>query len=58
LSVIWRAIQPSSRLKLRADQATAYLRVPDESGPGNLKMLHECWPYELGWLLYAFSNYQ
>jgi|SRR6185295_621886 len=58
LSVIWRAIQPSSRLKLRADQASAYLRLPDESGPGNLKMLYECWPYELGWLLYAFSNYQ
>jgi hypothetical protein len=58
LSVVWRAIQPQSRLRLRAAQASAYLRLRDESGsPGPLKMLNECWPYELGWLLYAFSNY-
>ena len=58
LAVAWRAIQPQSKLRLRAAQATAYLRFPDESGsPGPLKMLYECWPYELGWLLYAFSNY-
>jgi hypothetical protein len=59
LCVAWRAIQPQSKLRLRAAQARAYLRLRDESGsPGPLKMLYECWPYELGWLLYAFSNFQ
>jgi hypothetical protein len=23
--------------------------------PRTLHVLHECWPYELGWLLYAFA---
>jgi len=58
LSVVWRAIQPQSRWRLRAAQAGAYLRLRDEHrSPGPLKMLYECWPYELGWLLYAFSNF-
>jgi hypothetical protein len=42
---------------MRADQALAYLRLPQELERNRrLRILHECWPYELGWLLYAFSN--
>lgn len=56
-SLIWRCILPQSRLQMRADQALAYLRLPQELERNRrLRILHECWPYELGWLLYAFSN--
>jgi hypothetical protein len=57
LSVVWRSILPQSRIQMRADQAMAYLRLPKELEKNRrLRMLYECWPYELGWLLYAFSN--
>lgn len=57
LSVVWRCILPQSRLQMRADQALAYLRLPQELERNRrLRILYECWPYELGWLLYAFSN--
>jgi len=56
-SVVWRCILPQSRLQMRADQALAYLRLPQELERNRrLRILYECWPYELGWLLYAFSN--
>jgi hypothetical protein len=59
-SLVWRAIRPASGFQRRAHQAKAYLRLADDSGqqPSNLKILFECWPYELGWLLYAFSNFE
>ena len=58
LSVVWRCILPQSRLQMRADQALAYLRLPQELERNRrLRILYECWPYELGWLLYAFSRW-
>jgi hypothetical protein len=51
--VIWRCIRPP--------KSTSYFRrVFDLGGqertPGTLRILHECRPYELGWLLYAFAG--
>jgi hypothetical protein len=55
--VIWRCIFRSRRSLGR------YLRAPGHSSgaiqhekPGDLKVLFECRPYELGWLLYAFAG--
>jgi hypothetical protein len=31
------------------------LNLPTDQTPRDLHILHECWPYELGWLLYAFA---
>ena len=55
--VIWRCqFRPTSQIKTyvkaafsRADAATTYEAKKD------LKVLFECRPYELGWLLYAFA---
>jgi hypothetical protein len=52
-SLVWRCIRPP--------KSTSYFgRVRDLAGqektPGTLRILHECRPYELGWLLYAFAG--
>jgi hypothetical protein len=39
------------------DEALAMLNVaPKPKTPKELHVLHECWPYELGWLIYAFAG--
>jgi hypothetical protein len=52
-SVIWRCICPPK-------SASPFRRVSalmgQESAPATLRVLHECRPYELGWLLYAFAG--
>ena len=52
-SVIWSCILPAEiEILLRTHLC------PDGKGDGrqNLSILHECRPYELGWLLYAFAG--
>ena len=54
--VVWRCIRPT-RSRRYFDQALSMLRMnPNEPAPEDLHVLHECWPYELGWLLYAFAG--
>jgi len=51
--IAWRCIQPP-----KANPYVAGLRVLMRKGPSRdtLHILYECRPYELGWLLYAFST--
>jgi hypothetical protein len=51
-SVIWRCIQPTT-LKRYSD---ALFRGNSHPGQGDLKVLFECRPYELGWLLYGLVD--
>jgi len=52
-NVIWRCIcPPKSSSHFR--RVSALMR--QEGTPAELRILHECRPYELGWLLYAFAG--
>ncbi|SPF40169.1 hypothetical protein SBA1_30020 [Candidatus Sulfotelmatobacter kueseliae] len=56
--VIWRCIFRSRRSLMKYFRA-GFGRHSDtvqHPHPGDLKILFECRPYELGWLLYAFSS--
>jgi len=53
-NVIWRCIRPG-KARRYVDEALAMLNVsPKPKTPKELHVLYECWPYELGWLIYAF----
>jgi hypothetical protein len=55
--LVWRSVYRSSKLDSLVGEFAGYmapLRRP--SVPGNLAVKRECRPYELGWLLYAFSG--
>jgi hypothetical protein len=55
--VIWRNIHFSRRSQLLRHELTFWLRSRfDGAPPANLRVLHECRPYHLGWLLYAFAT--
>jgi len=56
--VIWRCIMRSRRSPARYLKAglRIYSDTIQHSRPEDLKVLFECRPYELGWLLYAFAN--
>jgi hypothetical protein len=54
--VVWRCIRPAKSRRY-LDQARAMLSLSTQT-PRDLHILHECWPYELGWLLYAFAGRQ
>lgn len=56
-NVVWRSIYRSTaRRVLRMAIAFLAQREDDESRRG-LKVMLECRPYELGWLLYAFAKW-
>lgn len=57
---VWRCIRPS-KYRRYLEEALAMIKVRSsapgkELPPSELHVLHECWPYELGWLLYAFCG--
>lgn len=56
--VIWRCIFRSRRSLRRYLKAGfgRYSDTAEHQRPEDLKVLLECRPYELGWLLYAFAN--
>jgi hypothetical protein len=56
--VIWRCIYRPYRSPARYLSAATgrYPASPNHEHPKNLRVLHECRPYELGWLLYAFAQ--
>lgn len=55
LGLIWRSIylQP---IDAYTDAALRVLRLRRGAAGAQLKVRHECRPYELGWLLYAFAG--
>ncbi len=54
--VVWRCIRPKRQLHMHLDDVRHFLGVPRQGhGAGDLVVLRECRPYELGWLLYAFA---
>lgn len=56
-NVVWRCIERTRlRRGLNAVMTLATRREDRETRDG-LRVLHECRPYELGWLLYAFANF-
>jgi len=57
VNVVWRCIERTRlRRSLNAVMNLATRREDRETREG-LRVLHECRPYELGWLLYAFANF-
>jgi len=55
-NVVWRCIRPG-KARRYVDEALAMLNLAGKSRtPRGLHVLHECWPYELGWLIYAFAG--
>jgi hypothetical protein len=56
-NVVWRCIRPQNKSAKYLDVISSVLRVPKMNGQARkLEVLYEDWPYELGWLLFAFSN--
>jgi hypothetical protein len=56
-SIIWRCILPKSRVSKYSDTFLSILRSPEENAPvRQLEILFEDRPYELGWLLFAFTR--
>lgn len=57
-NIVWRSIyRPTSRRVL--DTAVSILsRRDDEESRNGLRVMWECRPYELGWLLYAFAKWK
>jgi hypothetical protein len=55
-NVVWRSIYRTDYLR-HCDTALALLvSCKDSRTHNNLAILRECWPYELGWLLYSWAN--
>lgn len=52
-SVIWRCICPP---RSKSYFGRVSVLMGQEGTPEGLSILHECRPYELGWLLYAFAS--
>jgi len=55
--VVWRCIRPTKSRRY-LDQALAILSPGHRVEIRNLRVLKECWPYELGWLLFSFAGRQ
>lgn len=57
-NVIWRCIRPNRTQAKYWEIAWNLLESRKENvSVGELQILFEDWPYELGWLLYAFAKY-
>jgi hypothetical protein len=58
LNLIWRCIFRNRRSLGRYLKAGygSFKRAVQQANPAELKVLYECRPYELGWLLYAFAG--
>jgi hypothetical protein len=54
--VVWRSLYSSTH-GTTLDVVKSFLRKPERShSTHNLTVKFECWPYELGWLLYALAG--
>jgi hypothetical protein len=55
--LVWRCLQHASRYKVYLDRAQSFVRLNENRESGDdLRIVFECRPYELGWLLYAFAG--
>lgn len=55
--VVWRSLYRERMYGTTLDAATSVFRLRDGSESArDLTVKFECWPYELGWLLYAFAG--
>jgi hypothetical protein len=55
--VIWRSVYRPASWKKRRDEVRELLRLRQVAEPvDDLKIVFECRPYHLGWLLYAFAG--
>lgn len=54
--VVWRGVQNTSAWQMYFREGVDYLIGSTLVPNGLLKINHECRPYELGWLLYAFAG--
>jgi hypothetical protein len=54
--LIWRRIHPVPAFSMKVDVALSHLRAHRDASHRKMDILHECRPYELGWLLYAFAS--
>jgi hypothetical protein len=57
-NMIWRGVYRRSTLGVLKSRALSLLegKLPSIPAAGDLRVRWECRPYELGWLLYAFSG--
>jgi hypothetical protein len=55
-NLIWRRIHPVPEFSMKVDVVLSHLRVYRNASHRKMAILRECRPYELGWLLYAFSG--
>ena len=55
-NVIWRCVLPRNKRSKYLEAALSLLGSTKKEVPKeDLEILHEDWPYELGWLLFAFA---
>ncbi len=52
---VWRNIHPVPESSMQLDVLLSHLHVYRDASGRSMDVLRECRPYELGWLLYAFS---
>lgn len=56
-NVVWRCIERTRPNRIWNAAVNLVARREDRESRGGLRTLFECRPYELGWLLYAFANW-
>jgi hypothetical protein len=54
--LIWRNIHRPSFGKYTELLSSVFFNRRQRGYPDDLRILYECWPYHLGWLLYAFAH--
>jgi len=58
LNVVWRSIYPGTAIRMMRTAGALLGRREDKNSRRGLKVMPECRPYELGWLLYAFAPWR
>jgi hypothetical protein len=56
--VVWRDIERRNRWTMYVTELADLLTSRSSVSPARLTINHECRPYELGWLLYAFARWK
>lgn len=57
-NVVWRCIERTRPRRCWTTVVNLATRREDRETREGLRVLYECRPYELGWLLYAFANFE
>lgn len=57
-NVVWRCIERTRPRRAWNAVVNLATRREDRETREGLRVLHECRPYELGWLLYAFADFE